>query len=188
MLKVTTDEIYKLAERLEAFGQTRQEMNEVIAEAASTVVFDHLIELNQSRSNSLGGKRANFYANAAESITTKATSRKAEIAITEQGFALRYYGGTVRPTKAKALAIPARSEAYGLSPREPAVPDLSIFYFKGQSAFAGLQDEEGRVWYWLTKKTEHDPDPSVLPSPDSLETAAADALLVYVESFMEPPL
>lgn len=183
-LRVKTEGMDDLLNRLEAFGQSTQDFNEVVVEAASEAVREHLVEENRKRPNALGGTRSNFYTQASESITTKATRNRAEINVTHPGFALRYFGGVVKPTKKKALAIPARAEAYGLGPREPGVPELSAFYFKGDgNAFGGLQDDQGRVWYWLADKTEHKGDKTLLPSPDSLRDAASEALEDYAASF-----
>jgi|AACY02.16.fsa_nt_gi hypothetical protein len=187
-LSVKTEGMDELLHRLEAFGQTSRDLNEVVAEAASTAIREHLVDENRKRPNKLGGKRSNFYTQASESITTKATRNRAEVSVTHPGFALRYFGGIVKPTKKKALAIPARAEAYGLGPREPGVPTLTPFYFKGDSnAFGGLKDSQDRVWYWLADKTEHKGDKSLLPSPGSLRDAASEALEDYTASFFEEP-
>lgn len=176
-----------LQEKLEALDVDMTSYHQVVANAAANTIKDHLVELNGQRANALGGKRSNFYANAAESIAMESTDDEATVSVTEQGFALRYFGGEVTPVNAKALAIPARAEAYGLGPREPSVPELTAFYFKGQKAFGGLQDEQGRVWYWLLPSTQHQADPSVLPTEDQLTAAANDALEIYIESFLETP-
>lgn len=178
-------EFRALQSRLKSFEGDLKDVNDVAGRAAANKMRDHLNEVDSRRPNALGGSRSHFWAQAAESITHKATRSRAEINVTHQGFALQYYGGTVKPVKAKALAIPARAEAYGFSPREPEIPELDIFFFKGKKAFAGLKDGENRVWFWLTKETEHEGDDSLLPTHDELAEAAREGIEDYLDALLE---
>lgn len=182
---VNTLGLEELQQKLEQLDVDTLSFHQVVANAAASTIKDHLVELNTNRPNALGGKRSNFYSRSSESVAFDANKDQATVSVTQQGFALRYFGGTVKPVKAKALAIPARAEAYGIGPREPSVPELTPFYFKGKKAIGGLKDEQDRVWYWLLPETTHQADPSVLPPEADLLLAAQDALSMYIESFLE---
>lgn len=179
------NDLPELQDELDKVRDRMKEVNDVAGRAAANKVRDHLNDLDRTRPNALGGTRSHFWANAAESTTHRATRTRAEVSVTQQGFALQYFGGTVKPTKAKALAIPARAAAYGFSPREPEIPELDIFFFKGKKAFAGLKDEQGRVWFWLTKSTEHEGDDSLLPTFDELREAAAEGILDFIDAILD---
>jgi len=174
-----------LAAQLESMGQNAKDIHEVIGRQAANDIKAHLVQLNANRKNKLGGPRFNFFARASESVSVEAAADQVAVSVTQPGFALRYFGGTVRPTKKKALAIPARAEAYGLGPQEPSVPELTPFFFKGRNAFAGLKDANDQVWYWLVRETTHQPDPTVLPTDEALQAGASDALQMYIEALFE---
>lgn len=55
-----------------------------------------------------GGR--SFWQDAASSIFKSNTDTKASVVVNKPGVALQYYGGTVRPKKARNLAIPMREE------------------------------------------------------------------------------
>jgi hypothetical protein len=178
MLTIDTRQLEDLQRSLRKLSREieSQTLNQAGVRALAETTREHLRDLDRSRPNALGGKRQNFYGAAAESIAEKADKRGGEIRITHQGFALRLYGGTVKPVKAKALAIPAMAKAYGLSPREPEVPELHARYFAARKAIGGLFDATGAVWFWLLPQTDHRPDPTLLPEPEALQTAAAEAM------------
>ena len=120
--------------------------------------------------------------------------------------ALRYHGGTVTPKKSKLLAIPARKEAYGKSPRD--FSDLRFAVLGGQPAL--VQNEQTKiswrkdrktgqrravsagtvgsndnakvpVFYWLTPSATIKPNPAVLPSDDEIKVAVVDGVKNYLE-------
>lgn len=55
-----------------------------------------------------GGR--SFWQDAASSIFKSNTDTKASVVVNKPGVALQYYGGTVRPKKARNLAIPMREK------------------------------------------------------------------------------
>lgn len=55
-----------------------------------------------------GGR--SFWQDAASSIFKSNTDTKASVVVNKPGVALQYYGGTVRPKKARNLAIPMRDK------------------------------------------------------------------------------
>ena len=178
MLTIDTRQIDDLQAALRRLSRdiSARTINQAGVRGMAELTRAHLRTLDATRPNKLGGRRQNFYGKAAQSIAERASARGGEIRITHQGFALRLYGGVVRPVKAKALAIPAMAAAYGLSPREPEVPKLHARYFRARKAVGGLFDARGRVWYWLLPETRHAPDPSLLPDNADLQDAARAAM------------
>ena len=79
-----------------------------------------------------GGR--SFWQDAASSIFKSNTDTKASVVVNKPGVALQYYGGTVRPKKARNLAIPMREEFRGKNPRELTGKRLFVF---GQHRAAG---------------------------------------------------
>lgn len=83
--------------------------SQTVAEAAGRAVFNlikgHLAERNNKTSRRAGFPKSNYWGEAAQSVEEPViTESSASISITKEGVALHYYGGTVRPNKAKALA------------------------------------------------------------------------------------
>ena len=72
-----------------------------------------------------GGR--SFWQDAASSIFKSNTDTKASVVVNKPGVALQYYGGTVRPKKARNLAIPMREEFRGKNPRELTGKRLFVF-------------------------------------------------------------
>jgi hypothetical protein len=168
----------------------------------------HLLKVNADRPNILGGRRTNFYAGAARSTTWQADANAATITIEHQGFAQRLHGGTIRPVKAKNLAIPANAEAYGRSPRESRVPlvwalvggkrpalvareNFMRTITKGKRAGKEVADYSGKgtrgaftVMYWLVKSVTQRADRSVLPTDQEYADTATAHLTRYLDRLL----
>ena len=90
------------------------------AEAArlgmSECVRDHLRRRNETRPpNRHGLPKSDYWADAADSVTSDVSGNVAAVNVEQEGAALHYYGGTVRPKK-KALAIPIAPSVAGIWP------------------------------------------------------------------------
>lgn len=161
---------------------------------------DWFFGLDRSRSNKLGGKRTHFFADVARSVQNPTISgRSGGVSINQVGLALRWLGGTIRagvgtssrtgkPTR--FLAIPARAEAYGTTPKQ--MPDLrfiprrggggmlvqalqSVVSF-GKKGTRLAREVGGLVMFWLVKQVTQKPDPSVMPAEEQLLKAAVDPM------------
>lgn len=67
--------------------------------------------------------KSNYYSESADSVTTKVSGDSATVSIEKEGAALHYYGGTVRPKRGKALAIPLDPDVASICPSElPKIP------------------------------------------------------------------
>lgn len=104
--------------------------------------------------------------------------------------ALRRYGGRVRPKKAKYLAIAARAEAYGKSPRQFA----DLRFIVGEHGAMLIQNEQtvlvrrkggkrkgevketkevgGGVMFWLVRSATINPNEDVFPKAGAVRGAA----------------
>ncbi|NQT94194.1 MAG: hypothetical protein HQ559_15640 [Lentisphaerae bacterium] len=159
-----------------------QGVKQVAGRAGANTTKGHLRKLDRGRPNKMGGRRSHFFSAAADSTFFAAVSDGVEIHIAHTGMAQRYYGGTITPVNARALAIPARPEAYGRLPRDPELPELFVRTWKGGSVAALAAKENGalRVYFWLVKSVTQEGDPSVLPSEKYLLNNAALAVNSYL--------
>jgi hypothetical protein len=68
--------------------------------------------------NKLGGKRTNFWSAVASSVQNPVVgTAEVSVAISNPAMAQKVFGGRIKPTKKKALAIPVNAKAHGNSPR-----------------------------------------------------------------------
>ena len=198
-------------EALTALGQrcrTALESTEMVQAGGTAVkrlLVDHFTELNAERANAMGGKRTNFYADAARSVNAaplQVSGQSAMISINKLGLAQRIAGGTIRPVNKKYLAIPARAEAYGHTPADfddlAFVPrgngkamlvqtvktevDWKAKRRKGATVSDYARTTGGVVMFWLVTEVVQAPDPTVLPDEELMQQtayAAMDNFLVH---------
>ena len=160
-------------------------LNPVIGRSVNETVRHHLVSKNAASPNKLGGRRTNFYGQAARATNFKVLSdSEILISIPQVGIAQRYYGGTIRPKSGKYLTIPVHPAAHGKRAREF---DLEIvFGLNGQPvALATKKVSEsrtrqsksgkitrtnvtrfGEIYYKLVRSVTQAPDPNVLPKPE----------------------
>jgi hypothetical protein len=159
-------------------------LHSALAKAVAEKVKQHLKLRDHTHANRLGGKRSHFYFQAAESVRGTPTVDGAEVTINKLGLRQRWLGGTIRAKNAKLLAIPARAEAVGVSPRNfPG--DLKFIKFRsGAMALVKVGGPRSRtaglVEYWLKEEVYQRPDPTVLPTPAELINVASEAMGDYL--------
>jgi hypothetical protein len=159
-------------------------VRQVIGRAATNLIQKHLRELDSQRPNKLGGKRGHFYSKAAASTHYRHAADGVQVAITHTGFALRYYGGVVRPRPGKkALAIPVRATHYGIWPKELNDPTLFVHWPKGKRVgiLAKRVGSSLRALYFLVSKATIHADKSLLPKQSALQTAVAANVAAYMQ-------
>lgn len=177
----------------------QDEIRPIAGRAGTNVVRAHLFDLDKTRANSLGGKRTHFYASAARATHFKEVTDGVEISVSHVGFAQRYFGGVIRPVNSKYLAIPARTEAYGKSPREfddlePAFGRRGIIGLaeKRRTAGEGGRGEGGRflragttigggIMFWLVDEVDQDADPTVIPTEAELQKD----VLIHIDAHID---
>lgn len=130
-----------------------------------------------------GGR--SFWQDAASSIFKSNTDTKASVVVNKPGVALQYYGGTVRPKKARNLAIPMREEFRGKNPRELTGKRLFVF---GQHRAAGkrfLAYKDGsalRIAYLLTPKAVIKPHRDKFPTDRQILDGAKEIITLYTNN------
>jgi hypothetical protein len=159
-----------------------REVREVAGRAGVNTFKGHFRRLDSSRANKLGGRRSHFWAAAADATNFRVVPQGVEVNVSHLGVAQRYFGGTIRPVNARALAIPATAEAYGRLPRDPELPDLFVIRYKpGGAALAANVNGATKVYFWLVKSVTQSADPSVLPSEDYLSHNVRTAIVSYLD-------
>jgi hypothetical protein len=146
----------------------------VAGRGAQNVIRGHLLTLNRTRPNKLGGKRTEYYRSAANSLGTTVQGGVATVSIRQRGFAQRVFGGTITPTSAKLLSIPVHAEAHGKRARE--IPGLVYGVLKSGPALFKVRDNKIEVYYLLRRSVEQDPDPTILPDSAAITDGAVDAI------------
>lgn len=170
------------------------QLNPVVGRAARNVYRGHLFRLDRERPNAMGGKRTHFYAQAARGTSFTAEPDGVTVSIASIGIAQRFFGGVIRPQKAKWLTIPAVPEAHGKTASQF---DLELVWnadrkpvalaTKNTLAVQITQNAQGkivkkhtgslgRIMFWLRKSVTQEPDPSVLPRIDEVAGAAITAI------------
>lgn len=171
-------------------------INPIVGRSGVNTIREHLFGLNGSRPNKLGGKRTNFFADAARGTSSTTLPDGALVSINQVGIRLQFKGGTVRAgangSGKKWLTIPARAEAHGKRARE--FNDLRFVIFEngaalirndsttlkrkrdrktGKVSYVAGEERGGEVMFWLKRSVTKRPDPTVLPYPELL-TARLD--------------
>ncbi len=150
-----------------------QEIVGRMAVNAFGVNFDRLNQIP----NALGGERTNYWNDAKNATSFEISGDTVTVVTSQIGAALHYYGGTVTPTKAKYLTIPAAPEAHGKSASD--FQDLVVLFGRGGKPYGlGTNERVGfgttgresqhRVIFWLVEKATIPADPSVVPDETTL--------------------
>lgn len=145
----------------------------------------HFYNLNSSRANKLGGRRTQFYSQAAKSTQYQARSDGVTVSVNHVGIRQRLQGGTITPVKGKYLTIPAIAEAYGKRAREfdnlhfiptrrggALVENDATRVSFGKKGAKAKGETGGRVYYWLVPSVVQKPDPTVVPTESEIEATA----------------
>lgn len=166
------------------------------AELVMETMRDHLTARGRGKSK----RGQDYWRGAGDSVEMRTRGDRCEVAVTQKGVALHYFGADeVRAKNAKYLALPAgKKEAeYARSVSGLVYIDLSSKGFpklrgmlvttKEEPAARKYKDKPaGRpvkrpvlrangkldVKYWLVEYTQHTADPTVLPPDDKLRQAA----------------
>lgn len=182
-----------------AAGLQSDALNGIAGRSATNVIRAHLFGLNQTRPNQLGGTRTNFYASAARGTQFRIVGDHAVVSINQVGIAQRVYGGTIRPKTAKFLTIPVNPKAYG---HRAAEFDLELVFGPGGQPFAlalkgnrttsitrtktgkvqvkPLGHRAGEIMFRLVKEVVQQPDPTVLPYDEQIDSSIKRDVDSYV--------
>lgn len=176
-------------------------LSPVMGRAGVNLLKRHLRDYNASHPNALGGKRTNFYAQAARATSFQPTSQGVDLVISHTGIAQRYHGGEIRPVNGKLLTIPAAPEAHGRRAGEFDNLELIGSKTAGFLALVERQSTEisfgrkrkdgtrkvkvkgqrgGKVMFWLTPRVNQKGDPNVLPDQDDITREIRGQVLTYL--------
>lgn len=200
-----SDQATPLATRL-AIELQPERLGQAAGPAVVNRVRAHFFELNRERANKLGGKRTNFFNQAARSTQYKVSRDAVTVSINHVGVRQRYQGGTIRPTGSrKFLTIPAIAEAYATRAGEwpnlkfgfafdrrgnirPALIEAQSTALKfgakrkdGTRKVTRTAREGGQAVFWLVGSVTQRPDPSVLPTNDQIREAAFAGIRKYFD-------
>lgn len=140
----------------------------------SECVMEHLRERNKHTTRRPGFRKTNYWAEAADSVTTTFNGRTGTVSIDKEGVSLHYHGGTVKPKK-KALAIPISPLVQDIWPSELGGA-LDLIWPKSSSHGFLKDPVTSELLYLLVSKAEFAPDSSVLPTDDQMLKAAEEAI------------
>lgn len=143
----------------------------------------HFRGLEQTRPNKQGFPRSHFWADVAQSVFVNIPGKTSvRVGIGNVAIAQKLYGGTIRAKRAKNLALPLSSEAYGSSPREAkwrgrlrwqptSKPGVGLLVEKGK---------DGPAHFLLVKTVTQKADPSVLPDMPQLGAKLAKSAAGFI--------
>ena len=189
-LTFSDDATPAVAELAQSF--TRADIHRVMFQSVAGLIQSYLIALDAQRHQSTV-PGPGFYAQASQSISEVDLGDDGfTVSIDQPGLAQRYYGGTITagtgPNGAQWLTIPATPQALGR--RAGDFTNLKCIFFRGLDLGAlvqplkagGIPDVQGRpqVLFWLKRSVTQGPDPTVLPDPEDLQTAAYAAADNYL--------
>lgn len=182
-IKVTGDALPWLL-RADADMRSGTRVRKSMAVEAAKTVREHFRALDRTRHRGFG--TSNFYGDAAGSTTHEVTADDIYVVVGGKGsfkggaIAQRYFGGTIRPKKAKSLTIPVKGSAAERTGRRASEFD-DIFMVKrdGSGEYKGflarMVGEEMEPLFWLRSSITQEPDPSVLPTAEELGKAMGKA-------------
>ena len=147
---------------------------QAMARGISLAVIRHLRHKNAIARHSKGFPKSNYYARAAQAVTTAAAGSTARVQIEHEGLALHYYGGIVYPRRGKALAIPLDPAAAGMWPSERG-GEMSLVWPRKKRSGLLIDEKTGAAIYRLVPRAPVKADKGVLPPEPRLERAAAAA-------------
>ena len=189
-----------------AMAAEPEKMGQAAGPAVVNKVRSHFFALNAERSNKLGGKRTNFFNQAARSTQFKADRTGVVVSINHLGIRQRYLGGTIKPTGGRRfLTIPAIAEAYATRAGEwnnlkfgfafdpkgnvrPALIEAQSTALKfgakrkdGSRKVTATTRAGGQAVFWLVRGVTQRPDPSVLPTDQEIQDAALTGIAKYFQ-------
>lgn len=198
---IERDDLTPLVSRLRTRLANKRRMNAEVAGAMLVPIAENFDRLSATNHNAFGAP-STFWALMKTGTRPGADDEFGWVGM-PRPVALRYFGGTVYPGDGKKrLAIPAREEAYGKSPRD--FSDLRLAFFGGKTLALVQADQQkikygrrrkdgsrgptsggevkgGLVFYWLVESATIKGDSSVLPAPDVLKRAAIEGLRGYLD-------
>jgi hypothetical protein len=172
------DEVSPYLDRIQS-KFTGKAIAKVMAEGVLNVIQKHLSALDQ-KPNKNHWPKTHFYGKAADKTHVVQKGGVTFVAISQQGFRQRYYGGPIKPVNVKALTIPLIAAAYGKSARRfdldfvPNAKGNRIGFLVRKTGSGKTAKSE--AMYVLVKSVMQEGDPKVIPSDETMASAAVGAV------------
>jgi hypothetical protein len=174
--RVNRDDASPALQRIADSAAGRKAIHQYMADAARVLIQGHFRTLAAERHNRFG-LPSRFWARMYRGTRSAASADRGEVRMPRE-VALRYFGGTLRPTGGrKALTIPMVAQAYRKRARE--IRDLFLIRSKtgdGRTYGVLARQEKGKdaptPYYLLVRSATVKPDKSVLPSDRAIYGAA----------------
>jgi hypothetical protein len=190
MLTITLDNQEARQAIADAVGKAKpSRVAKIVAKSSETFVAAHLFNLSNTRHKA--GHMFNFYAAAADAVSSETYEGDALVRIQHEGLALRYFGGIVKPSgrpslvtgrPIRMLSLPASPEAEQHTPG-----DFSgLFLIKSRKlgkAYLAGKKSNGMIGilFRLVPQTVHKADATVLPSAGALTENAVMAIMEHFQ-------
>jgi hypothetical protein len=149
---------------------------------------DHFLKLNASRPNKLGGKRTNYWDEAAGETYVSVSGSDVVVRVRQVGVRRHLLGGPPITPKGtseitgraiKFLTIPIHPSAHGRTVGQLRAQGINLYPAGGaiRQQIGDKRSESDPKLYALAKRTKAaQPDPSVIPTVDEIARAADEAL------------
>jgi hypothetical protein len=149
---------------------------------------DHFLKLNASRPNKLGGKRTNYWDEAAGETYVSVSGSDVVVRVRQVGVRRHLLGGPPITPKGtseitgraiKFLTIPIHPSAHGRTVGQLRAQGINLYPAGGaiRQQIGDKRSESDPKLYALAKRTKAaQPDPSVIPTVDEITRAADEAL------------
>jgi len=154
------------------------------------VVRRHFMRRNRE-GNKQGWPSSGFWARegAGKTALSRVTEHSAEVVISSPAIAHKIEGGTIRPKRARLLAIPASARAYSAgSPSAGRWASGELFLVKPRGKNPFLATGSGDTitpQYWLVPRVTHQPDPDALPDEGVIADEIEEEALNTVNRILE---
>lgn len=158
----------------------------------------HFINLNATRSNKLGGQRTNYWQGAAKETRVTVSGSTVLVTVGQIGVRRHYLGGPpIKPSgktseitgkPIRMLTIPIHPMAHGKTLGMWQTLGVNFYRSGGvlKRQTSGERADSDPAYYALAKQTKAaKPDPSVIPSVETIAKAADDALEELKQSMLD---
>ena len=178
-LKLHQDSLSPDLRRLIREAESNGPLARVMGRAVANTLRKHFRERNRTP-NALGGARTNFWSRVAESVQTPhQAGSKIVVAVSHPAIAQKVFGGTVRPSRWKNLAIPIHPSVHDIRARSIIEQLRYIKKPTGVALFVRITD--GTPLYVLKKSVTQAPDPKALPTDAAMEKAVTTAARIHLD-------
>lgn len=171
-----------------AQGITPEDIAGTIKQGVTSVFSDHFLKLNAARPNKLGGKRTDYWTDAASLTYSNVSGGTVTVKVDKVGVRRHLLGGPpITPKKTseitgravKFLTIPIHPSAHGRTVAQLRAQGVNLYPAGGairQQIGDKRSDSDPKLFALARKTKAAQPDPSVIPTVDEIARAANEAL------------